>query len=429
MRTGVQTNRKLNTKAILEGGFSYVELPYCMVSETCEGEVYKGKVREEETCRDEIYIDNVCKNKICEEISGLTVPLAKLTPKLLCEALAACKACGGSYIALETMNCRAGILEPIVKECATTLKEYGIPVFLENGCDGNDATGYVHGPYSDAEDLRRIVLECNNICRDAAATHKNNTEITTETNAKTATEAGIDIITETDEKNITGTNIDANTKGNAGNIGICYNIGYANLLAQNIRVQLEQCGDDLQLVHVNDNGGFKNDKQMPYTFTKGRGELTTDWYHIIATLIRMKYDGWLIFDVEGLFERCPVGLQTQFMQLLHSLQTEWENQFSFAKRVLHQPDKKLILFGAGQMLTDYMRVFGKEYPPSFAVDNNQSRWETSLCGVLIKNPTEILKIPKEERNVVICCMFYDAIGVQLRQMGVEYEEFHDRYFV
>ena len=76
-----------------------------------------------------------------------------------------------------------------------------------------------------------------------------------------------------------------------------------------------------------------------------------------------------------------------------------------------------------------MRTFGDKYPPYFAVDNGQNRWGTELLGVQIKSPQEILTVPEEERNVVICCMYYDAIGAQLREMGVAYDEFQDRYFV
>ena len=143
----------------------------------------------------------------------------------------------------------------------------------------------------------------------------------------------------------------------------------------------------------------------------------------------MEFGGWMIFDTTGLFGRCPEKLQAQYIRLMHAITEDWESQYTFEKRVLNKPDKKLILFGAGQMLTDYMRVFGEKYPPYFAVDNGQSRWGTKVLGVSVKSPQEILTVPAEERNVVICCMYYDAIGAQLREMGVEYEEFHDQYFV
>ena len=106
-----------------------------------------------------------------------------------------------------------------------------------------------------------------------------------------------------------------------------------------------------------------------------------------------------------------------------------EGQFTFVERVLNKPDKKLILFGAGQMLWDYMDVLGNKFPPYFAVDNGKKRCGTNVCGVDVKAPSAILDVPAQERNVVICCMYYDAISAQLKAMGVEHSEFQDRYFV
>ena len=115
--------------------------------------------------------------------------------------------------------------------------------------------------------------------------------------------------------------------------------------------------------------------------------------------------------------------------MLHAIVKEWQDQFTFVERVLNKPDKKLILFGAGQMLWDYMDTIGDKYPPYFAVDNGKMRWGTKVCGVDVKAPSAILDVSAEERNVVICCMYYDAISAQLKAMGVEHSEFQDRYFV
>lgn len=363
MLLGVQYHTSLKLEAIAEGGFSYAEIPYEII-ENGELPIYEKKDGEERI--------------LC--VSGFTYPLQKLTSDKLYEMLMACRQYGGNYIALETMNCPDGILDAIVEECSMMLTDFGIPLFLENGCKGDDSSGYLHNGYSDVAELKRIADYCNRLC----------------------------------ERPI---------------VGICYNVGYGNLLAKNIRSQLYECREYLCMVHVNDNGGRKNDKQMPYTFTKGRGELSTDWYHIIGELMRMEFEGWMIFDTKGVFARCPVAMQNQFVRLLYAVAMEWESQFTFAKRVLDQSDKKLILFGAGQMLFDYMRVFGEQYPPYFAVDNGEARWNTEVQGVPVKSPRAILEVPEEERNVVICCMYYDAIGAQLREMGVAYSEFQDRYFV
>lgn len=363
MLLGVQYDEPLKLEAIADGGFSFAEIPYEVIEHGALPTYQKKKGD----------------NRILR-VSGFTYPLQKITSDKLYEIFEACRSYQANYVALETMNCEKGILEKVVEECSMMISDYRIPIFLENGCRGNDGIGYLHNGYSNVTQLKEIADYCNKIC-DCPV------------------------------------------------VGICIDIGYANLLAQNIRSLLKQCSEYLCLIHVNDNGGRCNEMQMPYTFTKGRGDLVTDWYHIVGELIRMEFGGWCIFNTKGLFKRAPEALQTQYIRMLHAIAEEWERQFTFVERILNQPDKKLILFGAGQMLYDYMRTFGDKYPPYFAVDNGSNRWGTEAFGVQIKKPDEILTVPEEERNVVICCMYYDAIGAQLREMGVAYDEFHDRYFV
>jgi hypothetical protein len=312
-------------------------------------------------------------------VSGLSYPLKDLTPEILYDMLVTCQQYQGNYIVLDTLDCPAGILEEIVEECSMMLNDFEIPLFLENGCDQKRG-GFFHNAYSEAADLIAIADYCNRLC----------------------------------ERPI---------------IGIAINIGYANLVTKNIRKLLNSCSRYLCLIHANDNDGFHNDAQMPYTFTKGRGDLTTDWFRVLREMIDMEFGGWLIFDTKGLFARAPQCLHTQMIRLQHSITETWQAQFTFEKRVLDQPDKELILFGAGQMLVDYLNTLGKKYPPAFAVDNGQERWGTQVRGVPVRDPKAILEVPPEKRNVVVCCMYYDAIETQLKAMGVEYEEFIDKYYI
>ena len=363
MLAGVQLSESLKLEAIADGGFSYAEIPYEIIEKDALPTYRKSEGE----------------SRILK-VSGFSYPLAKLTPDKLYELLESCRKYQANYIVLDTMNCEAGILENVVEECSMMITDYRIPVFIENGCNGSDETGYLNGAYSDISSLKSIAEYCNKMCDTAI-------------------------------------------------VGICINVGYSNLLAKNVRSQIDQCSEYLCMVHVNDNGGVYNEKQMPFTFTRGRGNLITDWYHIIGALIKMEFSGWLIFDNNGTYKRVPEMLQTQYVRMLHAIADEWQEQFTFIDRVLNKPDKKLILFGAGQMLSDYMDVLGDKYPPYFAVDNGQNRWKTKICGVDVKEPLAILDVPEEERNVVICCMYYDSISAQLKSMGVEHSEFQDRYYV
>lgn len=81
-------------------------------------------------------------------------------------------------------------------------------------------------------------------------------------------------------------------------------------------------------------------------------------------------------------------------------------------------DKTIVVFGAGLMFEDYMKKYGKKYAPMFLVDNDKAKWGTKKHGIDVKNPNEILKIPKEKLRIIICSIYYREIEEQLKQMGV-----------
>lgn len=312
-------------------------------------------------------------------VSGILVPLRDIGEDVMEMVLMKISKYHVKYIVLQTANCMdLGLMEQFVDSYGRKLVQLGVRIYVENGFVGDDQYGYRHCVFSEMDMLRKIVSFGNR-----------------------ATESQ--------------------------SFGICLNLGYANILAQNTRELIETAGSFLELVHANDNDGFHNDKQMPYTFTKGRGDQTTDWQHIIGALWRIRFDGTVIFDTEGLFERAPAELERQMLKMLYSIAQEWDLVIHF-DRILHQPGKKLILFGAGLMAANYMASWGEQYPPAFFVDNNEKIWGQEAFGIPIKDPQEILSIPEDGRTVIICNMYYDAIGRQLQEMGVPYEKYIDHYY-
>lgn len=210
--------------------------------------------------------------------------------------------------------------------------------------------------------------------------------------------------------------------------GICLNVGHANLLSDNLRAFAEAAGERLGLIHMNDNDGNLDMHQMPFTFTNGRGSRSTDIYRLIGTLVRMDYQGGIVFDVSGFWEKAPVPVQRPALRLLQALGKEWEEQFQL-KEKLGQKDKKIILFGTGAMAYNYIVNWAKDYPPYRMVDNNQNKWGQEFFGVPIVSPETILEIPPEERNVFICNMYYSQIATQLEQMGIDYDMYNDNYYM
>lgn len=80
--------------------------------------------------------------------------------------------------------------------------------------------------------------------------------------------------------------------------------------------------------------------------------------------------------------------------------------------------KKIILFGAGMMMEDYMKKWGNQYRPSFLVDNDENKWDRQRFGIPIKAPEEILKVPERKRRLIICSFYYKEIQKQLEEMGI-----------
>lgn len=294
---------------------------------------------------------------------------------------------GAGYVVVDTrgMETLCGLAETL-SEVSEYAVSAGVRIYIENGYVCRNGVHY-HTESSNAAVLCGVVERLN-----AKAGKKNN---------------GSDGISQ---------------------FGICINVGYANLLGINVREFITECGKHLAIMHMSDNNGISDQHQMPYTFTTGRGINSTDWCHIIGALYRLKFDGEIVFDTTGTFKRTPVRLHRAMLELLNGIYGEWEACFNIEKRLSEQ-GKNIILFGAGKMAENYMEAFGEKYPPLFLVDNNSKVWGTKRLGFEVKNPEAILEIPEERRNVWICNMYYDAIGLQLDKMGVEYNCYFDHYYL
>jgi sugar phosphate isomerase/epimerase len=106
--------------------------------------------------------------------------------------------------------------------------------------------------------------------------------------------------------------------------GACLDTGSGNLLGKNLCGMIEHLGHRIGLLHAGDNDGRTRQCQMPYTFTRGRGELSTDWYGIIGTLAMCGFKGPVVYDIAGLFEVTPACLRPGWYRLLSAVVLEWE---------------------------------------------------------------------------------------------------------
>ena len=285
-----------------------------------------------------------------------------------------------AYIVIDTENVKkASVLEQIIDECVNEIAASDVNVFIENGYTDDNGRFY-HNDYSEGSRLVELTDKLNLL-------------------------AGCD------------------------KFGICINVGHANLLGINVRDMVRVCGKKTGIMHINDNDGKGDYHQMPYTFTTGRGLLSTDWGNIIGDLSRTGFDGRFVFNVEGTFKRTPAKLHKSMAELLEAMYEEWIESCFKTEEYLADDGKKIILFGAGRMALNYMQNWGDKYPPAFLVDNNSEIQGQERWGIPVKSPDVILNVPESERNVWICNMYYDAIGAQLDSMGVEYRCYWDHYYM
>ncbi len=325
------------------------------------------------------------------KIVGIVVNATDITTASMRECIDSAALRGAGYVVLDTrgMGTLSGLAD-ILSELSDYIAERMIKIYVENGYVCRNGVHY-HTESSNSSALCSLM-------------EKLNAKVSAKDTADGADNAGSHIF------------------------GICINVGYANLLEINVAQFITECGKYLAVMHMNDNNGFSDQQQMPYTFTTGRGINSTDWYHIIGSLYKLNFGGDVVFDTVGTFKRTPVMLHGAMIELLRGIYSEWEACLNIESR-LDKPGRKLILFGAGKMAENYMNAFGDKYPPEFLVDNNPKVWGTKRLGLMVKQPEAILEVPENERSVWICNMYYDAVGIQLTQMGIEYECYFDHYYL
>ena len=80
------------------------------------------------------------------------------------------------------------------------------------------------------------------------------------------------------------------------------------------------------------------------------------------------------------------------------------------------------------MCRNYMKCYGKAYPPLYTCDNDEKKWGTKFCGLVIQSP-ECLRELTEDTVILICNVYYREIERQLRNMGIAnpIEYFNDEY--
>lgn len=79
--------------------------------------------------------------------------------------------------------------------------------------------------------------------------------------------------------------------------------------------------------------------------------------------------------------------------------------------------KKIVLWGTGKYFEQYMKVYGRKYPPAYAVDIDRRKWNTCNLGTVIYPPEKIMEYPVDEILVIFSCKSYKESLGQLCNLG------------
>lgn len=204
----------------------------------------------------------------------------------------------------------------------------------------------------------------------------------------------------------------------------CMDVGICNICGQNMQEMALTLGEHLKMVILRDNDGQHDYSMLPFTSISG-WQSSTDWLSLLRGLREIRFDGQLILDMADTRRCFSPLLRPQLLVLAKSVVDyfKWQIEIEAALKKY----KSVVLFGAGNMCRNFMKCYGDKYTPLFTCDNNSALWGSKFCGLEVKSPEALRKLP-EDCGVFICNIYYREIEQQLRELGVtKIEFFNDEY--
>lgn len=324
------------------------------------------------------YAPHLLRNTKREDLNQLLFQLAQ-------ESIRVCGKAGCRYIIIAPLF--SGIKQgqeweanrAFYMKLADTAREENVVILLENQC--RDVNGHmVRGICSDAVDAGNWIDQLNQAARET---------------------------------------------GDEERFGFCMDVGVCNLCGQNMQEFLSSIGSRLKAVVLRDCDGQKESSMLPFTCS-GFGQTNTDWLGMIRGLRAISFDGQLILNLSTTASFFSPLLRPQLLQLTKAVGEyfKWQIQME----ILLKKHKSIALFGAGNMCRNYMKCYGSTYPPLFTCDNNPRLWGTEFCGLEVRPPESLKRLPKDS-VIFICNIYYREIEKQLRDLGIEndIQYFNDEY--
>ena len=246
--------------------------------------------------------------------------------------------------------------------------------------------------------------------------------------AQAAREAGVMILLENQCRNVNGHPVRGicadgrqaadwidrlNEEVQEERFGFCLDTGACTLCGMDMQEFAVSLGKRIKAVILRDCDRYTENAMLPFT-SVGNG-IRTNWLALIRGLRQTGFDGLLIENLADTATAFSPLLRPEVIKLAKSV----AEYFRWQTEIEHMLGKypHVVLFGAGNMCRNYMKCYGKKYPPLFTCDNNAAVWGTRFCGLEVKSPESLKQLPGD-CAVFICNIYYREIERQLRDMGV-----------
>lgn len=215
-----------------------------------------------------------------------------------------------------------------------------------------------------------------------------------------------------------------NAEADMERFGFCMDVGVCNICGQNMQEMALILREHLKMVILRENDGQHEDSMLPFTNVSGC-QSSADWLSLIRGLREIGFSGQLVLDLAGTAGSFSPLLRPALFTLAKAVADyfQWQIEIESALKKY----KSVVLFGAGNMCRNFMKCYGEKYTPLFTCDNNSSLWGSEFCGLEVKSPEELRKLP-EDCGIVVCNIYYREIERQLKEMGLgNIEFFNDEY--
>ncbi len=141
-----------------------------------------------------------------------------------------------------------------------------------------------------------------------------------------------------------------------------------------------------------------------------------DLFHsfISAFLIKFRNESELM--VYNKKYRKDAGIVNSNRQRMNFSADEYQKIFYGLFKNIERKD--IYVFGSGNFAKHFLSQYSSEYKISGILDNDPSKWGSTLSGITIYSPEHILSLPTDSYKIIICIKNYISVLQQIKKMDV-----------